>query len=82
MNDAQKKTHRELLGRQSCPSLVMKHLLTHSLDDLVHDGRSSPGDGYYWCARTCRAVGPDDEVVHPARCNAERGCFDGPRFEA
>lgn len=82
MNDATKKTHRELLPKGSCPSLVMKHLLTHSLDDLVHDGRSAPGDGYYWCALTCRAVGPDDGVVHPQRCTAERRCYDGPRLEA
>ncbi len=75
-------THADLLPRGSCPSLLMKHALTHSMGDQVFDGRSAPGDGYYWCARTCRCVGPDDEVVHPQDCVATRRCYDGPRAEA
>lgn len=74
-----KKTHRDLLPKHACPSLLMKHLLAHGLDDAVHDGRRSPGDGYYWCALTCTCVGPDDEVVHPSRCVPGRSCHDGPQ---
>ncbi|MBL9076652.1 MAG: hypothetical protein JNL08_04060 [Planctomycetes bacterium] len=73
------KTHQDLLDRQACPSLLMKHILTHGLDEVVHDERRSPGDGYYWCARTCTCVGPDDQVVHPSRCGPSRACYDGPQ---
>ena len=41
-------THRDLLPENMCPSLMMKHILTHSLDDVVYDDRDYPGDGYYW----------------------------------
>jgi len=72
-------THRDLLPRHLCPSMLMKHILTHSLDDHVFDGRSSAGDGYYWCSKTCTCVGPDDEVVHPSACVPGRTCHDGPQ---
>ena len=47
------KTHEDLLPKDLCPSMLMKHLLTHSLGERVYDDRKWPGDGYYWCARTC-----------------------------
>ncbi|MBK8097731.1 MAG: hypothetical protein IPK26_11525 [Planctomycetes bacterium] len=73
------KTHRQLLPRGLCPALLMKHILTHSLDDVVTDERQWPGDGYYWCSKTCTCVGPDDEVVHPKTCLPGRRCYDGPQ---
>jgi len=73
------KTHRDLLPKDLCPSMLMKHLLTHSLDDRVYDNRESPGDGYYWCAKTCTCVGPDDEIVHPSACVPGRSCHAGPQ---
>jgi hypothetical protein len=72
-------THRDLLPKGLCPSMLLKHLLTHGLDDRVHDNRQSPGDGYYWCAKTCTCVGPDDEIVHPSSCGPGRSCHDGPQ---
>ena len=73
------KTRAELLPAGACPSLLWKHLLTHGLDEPVRDDRAFPGDGYYWCARTCTCVGPDDAVVHPSRCLPGRECHDGPQ---
>lgn len=72
-------THGDLLPKYLCPSLLMKHMLTHSLGDRVYDGRKWPGDGYYWCSRTCTCVGPDDEIVHPKDCQPGRTCYDGPQ---
>lgn len=72
-------THRSLLPPGLCPALVMKQMLTNSLDEVVTDGREWPGDGYYWCLRTSRNVGPDDELVHPRDCRIGRGCWDGPQ---
>ncbi len=72
-------THRDLLPRDLCPSMLLKHLLTHGLDDRVYDGRASAGDGFYWCSKTCTCVGPDDEIVHPGNCVPGRSCHDGPR---
>lgn len=72
-------THRDLLPRDMCPALRMKHILTHSLDEVVHDGRQVPGDGHYWCVKTCTCVGPDDEHVRPHDCVPGRACYDGPQ---
>ncbi len=71
------RTHRDLTPRDLCTSLVMKQMLTHGMDDVVHDEREFPGDGYYWCQRTCTGVGPDDELVHPKTCRSARGCWRG-----
>ena len=76
--ESKAKTHRELMPRGMCPSLVMKQTLTHGLDQEVFDERGLPGDGYYWCMRTCRAVGPDDELARPDTCLPARSCYDGP----
>jgi hypothetical protein len=78
MNEKQ-RTRADLLPKNLCPSMLLKHLLTHGLDEPVHDDRQFPGDGYYWCARTCTCVGPDDEVVHPSQCLPQRSCYDGPQ---
>lgn len=77
-NTNRHKTHRDLLPQYPCPSLSMKHILTHSLADVVYDDRELPGDGYYWCTRTCTPVGPDDELVSPRTCCPGRACYDGP----
>ena len=73
------RTHRSMLPRDLCPAFLMKQILTHSLDDVVHDDRPWPGDGHYWCSKTCTCIGPDDEHVHPGTCRAGRGCYDGPQ---
>lgn len=72
-----KRTHRDLLPKDACSSLMMKHILTHSLDDVVFDDRTYPGDGYAWCLKTCREVGPDDEVVRAHTCRPGRPCWEG-----
>ena len=77
--DTNAKTHRDLLPKSLCPSLLMKQILTHSLDDRVSNERQWPGDGYWWCSRTCTCVGPDDEIVHPKDCVPGRSCYDGPK---
>ena len=71
------KTHRDLLPPDMCPSLMMKQILTHALDDIVWDDRDHPGDGYYWCLDTCKDVGPDDELVNPDACRTGRKCHRG-----
>lgn len=78
MNDRH-KTHADLMPRHVCPSLLMKHIVTHGLAEPIYDDRVDPGDGYYWCARTCRPVGPDDELVFPRACVPGRSCFAGPQ---
>ena len=79
MATGQQKTHADLMPKDICPAFLMKHLLTHSLDEPVHDDRRWPGDGYYWCAKTCTTVGPDDSHVHPGTCRPGRSCYDGPK---
>jgi hypothetical protein len=74
-------THKDLIPRGMCSQLVMKQILTGGLDDVVYDERTQPGDGYYWCLRTCRAVGPDDELVKPSKCLEGRKCWEGPEIE-
>ena len=73
------RTHRELLHKHLCPSLAMKQRLTHSLDQQIHDDRTMPGDGHYWCLRTCLLIGPDDELAQPDTCLPGRSCYDGPQ---
>lgn len=76
------RTHRDLLPRDLCPALMMKQILVHGLDDRIWDeGRTQPGDGYYWCQKTCTQVGPDDELVDVRSCRTGRGCWCG-RVEA
>lgn len=70
-------THRDLIPFDLCPSLMMKQILTHGLDDPVWDDRQHPGDGYYWCLRTCREIGPDDAVASPEACRSGRACHRG-----
>ncbi|MEM7203880.1 MAG: hypothetical protein AAF628_26690 [Planctomycetota bacterium] len=79
VNHGGKRTHRDLLPRDVCPSFMMKQILTGSLDNVVWDDRTYPGDGYAWCLRTCKDVGPDDTLVRPEDCRPHRGCWDGPR---
>lgn len=76
-SDDRPRTHRELVPRDLCSSLVMKPMLTHGMDEPVHDGRTVPGDGYYWCQRSCTCVGPDDGLVHPTSCRPTRPCWRG-----
>jgi hypothetical protein len=73
------RTHRDLLDKDVCSSFMMKHILTHSLDEPVFDDRQHPGDGYAWCLRTCRDVGPDDEIVRASACRPGRACHEGPQ---
>ncbi|MFN0051480.1 MAG: hypothetical protein ACKV0T_04770 [Planctomycetales bacterium] len=36
------------------------------------------GDGNFWCAKTQRIYGPDDQLVGDGQCrHAGRGCYDG-----
>lgn len=77
--EAKQKIRADLMPKDLCPSMLLKHLLTHGLDEPVADDRQFPGDGYYWCSRTCTCTGPDDEVVHPSRCLPQRSCYDGPQ---
>lgn len=78
MSEPKPVTHRDRMPMQMCTALMMKQILTHSLDEPMSLPRPDPGDGYYWCSKTCRPVGPDDELVQPRLCGPERGCYDGP----
>ncbi len=77
--DKGRVTHRDLLPKDVCPLLMMKQILVHGLDDVVFDDRRYPGDGYFWCQRTCMQVGPDDELVNVDTCRPGRTCWDGPQ---
>lgn len=79
MNEQTPTTHRDRIPRGMCSALMMKHILTHSLDEPMALPRPNPSDGYYWCTKTCRPVGPDDELVNPQQCGPDRGCYDGPQ---
>ena len=74
-----RRTHRDLVPRDVCPALMMKHLLTGDIDSPVYDDRTTPGDGYFWCLQTCEPVGPDDELAAPEGCRPGRECYDGPQ---
>lgn len=75
--EAPKKTHRDLMPRHVCPKLVIKHILTGDMDNVVWDDRDYPGDGYYWCSNTGEPVGPDDELSEPSGCVPGRECYEG-----
>jgi len=79
MSEHKQKTHEDLMPKHPCPAFSMKHILTQSMADVVYDDREEPGDGYYWCQKTCTPIGPDDEMVTPKTCCPERSCYDGPR---
>ncbi len=70
-------THRDLLPRDICPSLMMKHILTGDIDAPLYDDRGYVGDGYFWCMVTCEPIGPDDELCDPESCRAGRACHEG-----
>tara|TARA_B100001989_G_C24216374_1_gene305688 strand:+ start:100 stop:327 length:228 start_codon:yes stop_codon:yes gene_type:complete len=36
---------------------------------------SLTGGGPFTCARTCQPWGPDDDLVSPESCDAERPCY-------
>jgi hypothetical protein len=76
-NPRTRRTHRDLLPADVCPSLLFKALLTGTLDHEVGEERTYPGDGYFWCARTSTPVGVDDELVFPDACRPGRGCYEG-----
>jgi hypothetical protein len=80
MDNANKtsRTHADLLPKGLCPAFLIKHMLTHSLQDRIYDQRQQAGDGYCWCAKTCTPVGPDDELVAAKSCLPGRSCYDGP----
>ncbi len=67
-------THRDLLPAGICPHLMMKQMVTGTLDDVIYDDREYPGDGYYWCELSLHDIGPDDELVHPKDCQSCRDC--------
>ena len=77
MTETKQKTHQDLVPRGMCPALMMKRMLTLGMHEQVYDDREWPGDGYYWCTKTCTPVGPDDAVVHPKDCMPGRSCYDG-----
>ena len=72
------RTHRDLLPKDTCPALMFKQILVHGLDERVWDeARVTPGDGYFWCQRSCTPVGPDDELVTVETCRPPRPCWHG-----
>ena len=44
-------------------------------DDELADSLLGAGVPFT-CNRTCQAVGPDDELVLPEGCGADRACFE------
>ncbi len=75
--DAELPTHRDLTPKDLCPAMIMKQILTHQMDEKIYDYRDRPGDGYYWCLRTCTEIGPDDQIVDVDDCRPGRGCYEG-----
>ena len=63
------------------PLELCRHLfwksISRDLDDpaavLAQFARNSVP---YTCLQTCRAAGPDDDLVAPELCHGERSCFD------
>ena len=71
------RTHRALIPEDVCQLLAYKQLVTHMLDDEVYDDRQDPGDGYFWCQRSCYELGPDGNVVETKSCRKGRSCWEG-----
>jgi hypothetical protein len=49
---------------------------------VIYGSRVQFENGFYssavfWCLATAEPVGPDDGIVHPHACTAERACFRG-----
>lgn len=40
-------------------------------------GQEVTGDGYFWCGKTLRSYGPDDQLCNVEDCmNSNRTCFE------
>jgi hypothetical protein len=72
------------IDRQSEPR-VCRYLRTRQTTPTVIDGEVFPWEAgrdttaAFWCLHTSSPVGPDDALVHPERCRAERACFEERR---
>jgi hypothetical protein len=72
---------RDSDAKSSEVSLSCRHLRTKTMYyDFNREAALEVGPecatARYWCARTSRALGPDDDVVGREACVASRGCFE------
>jgi hypothetical protein len=81
MNDINLRLLAELPVEQSgvqseerCQSLRCKGMY---LNFGLGEGERVAGDGNFWCAKTQRIFGPDDQLVGDGVCrHAGRSCFE------
>jgi hypothetical protein len=59
-----------------CKNLRTKKSYIPVLQDQDFLTREHP-HAQYFCLKTLYPVGPDDDMVCPSACGAERTCFDG-----
>jgi hypothetical protein len=58
-----------------CCWLRAKGAYGRGVDVVAWTTGESPQDAY-WCLRTQEPFGPDDQLVHAARCRTGRRCFE------
>ncbi|MSR57760.1 MAG: hypothetical protein EXS05_08810 [Planctomycetaceae bacterium] len=63
------------LAGERCQSLRCKGMYTNMGQP---EGTRVTGDGHFWCAKTQRVFGPDDQYVGDGECrHSGRSCFEG-----
>jgi hypothetical protein len=63
------------LEGERCLSLRCKGMYTNMGQPV---GTTVTGDGHFWCAKTQRIYGPDDQLVADGNCrHSGRGCYEG-----
>lgn len=63
-----------------CRHLRWKTFSRHDGDPAAIEASLQRGQVPFSCLRTCQSWGPDDDVVAPERCCAERACFERDRL--
>ena len=62
---------------ERCQSLRCKGMYTNMGQP---EGTRVTGDGHFWCAKTQRVFGPDDQYVGDGECRHEgRACYESGR---
>lgn len=72
--DHPKPTSR-LVNASHCEHLRHKGMYVFSVPDPEEFKYYPEHDAtVYWCLKTMKAIGPDDQPVHADCCNESRGC--------
>jgi hypothetical protein len=71
---AEQQPHSQEAPSERCLSLRSKGMY---LNAGLPPGERVTGDGHFWCSKTQRIYGPDDQLVGDGECrHAGRSCYE------